>query len=161
MSETVTLTRPVFEKIVEQLVYIEENMNEIIELHSPVTEDERESLKAYLLSYVGKMEEVLEKIRVVPNIFKRDTGPEPIENINRFPFAIIGSTVVLEDSDTKEKVRYRIAFPYENSTAYDISFLSGTAKALLLKETGRSVCINTREGEKKYRILSISLNQIF
>ena len=68
-----------------------------------------------------------------------------------------GSTVELEDLDTGEEVRYRLVGPYEaDLNQGTISVMSPIGKALIGKEPGDDVKVQTPGGIKKLEILDIN-----
>ncbi len=69
---------------------------------------------------------------------------------------IFGSTVDLEDLDTGEEVRYCLVGPYEADLAYGtISVTSPLGQALIGKEAGDDVKVQTPGGVKNFEILDI------
>ena len=69
---------------------------------------------------------------------------------------LFGATVKLSDADTEEESTYQIVGQYEaNLEKGLISLLSPLAKALIGKELGDIVEVNTPRGEKSYEILSV------
>ena len=67
-----------------------------------------------------------------------------------------GSTVELEDLDTGEEVQYRLVGPYEADLAQGtISVTSPIGKALIGKEAGDDVKVQTPGGIKNLEILDI------
>ena len=69
---------------------------------------------------------------------------------------LLGATVKLSDADTEEEATYQIVGQYEaNLEKGLISLLSPLAKALIGKELGDIVEVNTPRGEKSYEILSV------
>lgn len=69
-----------------------------------------------------------------------------------------GCKVNILDEDTDQETVYHIVGPYEaNLEAGLISIASPIAKALIGKEEGLSVAVNTPSGIKNYEILSISI----
>jgi transcription elongation factor GreA len=67
-----------------------------------------------------------------------------------------GSTVELEDLDTGEEVQYRLVGPYEADLAQGtISVTSPIGKALIGKEPGDDVKVQTPGGVKNLEILDI------
>jgi transcription elongation factor GreA len=67
-----------------------------------------------------------------------------------------GATVKLVDEDTDVEVTYQIVGEYEaNVEAGKISIASPIARALIGKELGDSVEVNTPGGGKSYEILSV------
>jgi transcription elongation factor GreA len=69
---------------------------------------------------------------------------------------IFGSTVELEDLDTGKEMRYRLVGPYEADLAQGtISVTSPIGRALIGKEPGDEVKVQTPGGVKKLEILDI------
>ena len=69
---------------------------------------------------------------------------------------LFGATVQLSDADTEQKTTYQIVGQYEaNLEKGLISLLSPLAKALIGKECGDIVEVQTPRGEKSYEILSV------
>ncbi len=69
---------------------------------------------------------------------------------------IFGSTVDLEDLDTGEEARYRLVGPYEADLAQGtISVTSPIGQALIGKEAGDDVRVQTPGGVKNLEILDI------
>ena len=67
-----------------------------------------------------------------------------------------GSTVELENLDTGEEVQYRLVGPYEADLAQGtISVTSPIGRALIGKETGDDVKVQTPGGMKNLEILNI------
>ena len=69
---------------------------------------------------------------------------------------LFGSTVTLEDSETGIQHKYQIVGKYEaNLEKGLISLLSPIARALIGKNTGDFVDVQTPKGEKSYEILDV------
>lgn len=69
---------------------------------------------------------------------------------------IFGSTVDIEDLDTGDEVQYRLVGPYEADLAQGtISVTSPIGRALIGKEAGDEVKVNTPGGVKNFEILDI------
>ena len=67
-----------------------------------------------------------------------------------------GATVELVDEDTDEEITYQIVGEYEaNVEAGKISIVSPMARALIGKDVGDSVEVNTPGGGKSYEILKV------
>lgn len=70
--------------------------------------------------------------------------------------ATFGSTVVMEDLETGEVVSYRLVGPYEADVqAGTISVASPLGKALIGKEEGEEVRVQTPKGVRNLEILEI------
>lgn len=69
---------------------------------------------------------------------------------------LFGATVHVSDIDTEEKKKYQIVGQYEaNLEKGKVSLLSPLAKALIGKQIGDIVDVNTPKGEKSYEILDV------
>ncbi|MFP3869942.1 MAG: transcription elongation factor GreA [Syntrophobacteria bacterium] len=69
---------------------------------------------------------------------------------------IFGSTVVLENVDTGEELRYRLVGPYEADLARGtISVTSPLGRAIIGKEAGDEVQVHTPGGVKHFEIIDI------
>lgn len=67
-----------------------------------------------------------------------------------------GATVELVDEDTEEEVTYQIVGEYEADLENGkISITAPIARALISKEEGDSITVNTPKGERFYEILSV------
>lgn len=154
----IIMTKPAFERLLEHLIYMEERMDDIIDLHCPGEAGEREELREFFSFYIKKIEGIMEKIRAVPHIYKKDSGYS-VDEMNRFPFVIIGSSVTLEDVLSGKTYNCRIVHPFEHSDSIsDVSYLSETGKALILKDVGSEVFFRTPGGLQCNRIISIRLS---
>ena len=70
--------------------------------------------------------------------------------------AIFGTTVDMEDLDTGEEFKYRLVGPYEADLAQGtISVISPIGRALIGKEAGDEVKVNTPGGVKNFEITDI------
>jgi len=67
-----------------------------------------------------------------------------------------GATVLLEDEDTEEEVRYKIVGELEAAVKEGkVSITSPIARALIGKSVGDSVEVTTPKGSKSYEILEV------
>ena len=70
--------------------------------------------------------------------------------------AIFGTTVSMEDLDTGEEVQYRLVGPYEADLAQGtISVTSPIGRALIGKEPGDEVLVQTPGGMRNFEIIDI------
>ena len=70
--------------------------------------------------------------------------------------AIFGRTVVMEDLETGEVTSYRLVGPYEADVqAGTISVTSPLGKALIGKEEGSEVSVQTPKGVRNFEILEV------
>lgn len=82
MENIVKLTKEAFEKIISDLVYLEEENHNLIEYYSKDI-SERDQFNKLIGNYISKIEELIRNIFLSPNAD------------NLIPFIIIGSEVVL------------------------------------------------------------------
>ena len=67
-----------------------------------------------------------------------------------------GATVSVVDEDTEEKARYQIVGEHEaNVKAGKVSITSPIARAMIGKESGETVEVNTPNGVRSYEILKV------
>ncbi len=140
-----SLSKTVFEKLLKQLVAIEEkNTSRNKHLNSDSNQSEfAEIMELYTL-------ELRELIEFASQVESDDTS---------VPFVVIGSDVEIRDLDSNELYIYHITTPEVYQTGEnDVTLLSPIGKALLMKEAGTSVDIRIPSGMIHYRIESISLN---
>ncbi|NCB52425.1 MAG: GreA/GreB family elongation factor [Clostridia bacterium] len=139
-----SLSKTVFEKLLKQLVAIEEKANLIKYFDSNSNQSEfAEIMELYTL-------ELSEFIEFATQIESDNTS---------VPFVVIGSDVKVRDLDSNELSIYHITTPeVYQAGENDVTLLSPIGKALLMKEAGVSVDIKIPSGMIHYRIESINLN---
>lgn len=72
---------------------------------------------------------------------------------------MFGATVTLVDEETEEEVRYQIVGDEESDIKNGfLSISSPLARALIGKEKGESVEVNTPKGTRSYEIVKIAFN---
>lgn len=154
MKNRIMLTKPVFEWLIEHLVFIEENTDELVNFYYPGFEEEKYNMKKFFIEYIRKIEVELEKVEVIGSFDKFHF----IDYLNVFPFVIIGSQVSVRDVLYKKEACYKLIHPVEHSRRKnEITYLSALGKALLLKEAGSEVMVNTPAGMQHFRIQSVKL----
>lgn len=142
----ILLSKPVFEKLLANLVALEEGYENILDEYFPEFNDERDKTLEYIKEYIKEIDSLLKNVSISEN------------SRNEFPFVIIGSEVEILDIDERETYKYRIVNPHERDIAKDyISFLSPIGMSLLLKKNGETVTVETPEQTYKYQIKSISI----
>jgi transcription elongation factor GreA len=116
--------------------------------HGDITENaEYEAAKDKQGLIEGRIQDLCEKMRHSEII-------EPTDNENGK--AIFGSTVVLEDLETGEVISYRLVGPYESDVqAGTISVTAPIGKALIGKEEGEEVRVQTPKGARSFEVLEI------
>lgn len=148
------LTKPVFERLVEHLVFIEENTDTLADFCFPDLPIERENMRKLFREYAGKIETEFERTEIVSSLDKHcDTA-----NLNEFPFVILGSQVHVSDQIGISRMVFKLIHPLEQSSRVnEITCLSAMGKALFLKEVGNEAVVDTPTWPKRYRIETIRL----
>lgn len=146
MSEEITLSTAGFEKIIKNLVLLEEEYPRILEQYYPVLTSGREEFLDRITQYVRKLNQVVQEITV-----REDASHE-------FPFVVLGSCVEMEDMEDSALYRYRIVCPSKRSLEQGcVSLVSPIGTALLLKKVNEEVSVETPGGVYRYRIRSVTL----
>jgi transcription elongation GreA/GreB family factor len=145
-----TLQRLSYEKLIGQIVYIEENLSSILEdlIRSGILPSKTEA-QIYFEKYIKKVEAMFEGITIV------DDKDCP----NRIPFVVLDSSFTLRDINNRV---YYSHLTYENvwggiGNLYQIYFLSEAGIALLLKAEGDSISVNMGSGYLEHKISSIRI----
>lgn len=150
----ITLTKPVFEKLIEHLIYIEESSDNLADFFFPDSPKDQEDIKNFFRQYVKTIENEMGYITVV----KSFANASCLNSLNTFPFVIIGSEVELETISGKPAFVYRIIHPDgQNKAKNGITYLSPMGKALLLKTTGSEIDIDTPSASQRVKIKTIRL----
>lgn len=140
----ITLSFNTFEKLVKQLVEMEEGKSKILDDYFSEPSTERTEMAAFIENYIEKVEQL------IGNADKSETAD------NDIPFVTIGSEVEIEDIIDKESFKYRIMSPFSGDiNDGDISYLSPVGKSLLLKGIGDEVEVKAPGGVFQYIIKSI------
>lgn len=140
----ITLSFNTFEKLVKQLVEMEEGKSKILDDYFPEPSTERTEMTAFIENYIEKVEQL------IGNADKSETTD------NDIPFVTIGSEVEIEDIIDKESFKYRIMSPFSGDiNDGDISYLSPVGKSLLLKRIGDEIEVKAPGGVFQYIIKSI------
>ncbi|MFB3161601.1 GreA/GreB family elongation factor [Neobacillus sp. 179-J 1A1 HS] len=140
MNHSLHLTKNYY---VQQLHYIDENINELTNLYLSST-PVQERLKHFFNLYVLEVEELLKTN-------KRN------EIISYFPKVFIGTKVTVLYDDENETEDYVICYPEQSDPDLGyISFLSPVGRQLLFKNLGDKVSIKIPTGELLVTIKEIS-----
>ncbi|TWE01062.1 transcription elongation factor GreA [Neobacillus bataviensis] len=140
MNHSVYLSKEYF---VQQLVYIDENIKELINLYLSSTPI-HDRLKHFFNIYLLEVEELLRS-----NKHK--------SSITFFPKVYIGTKVTVWYDEEHETEDYVICFPEQiDPDGGYISFLSPVGRQLLLKEIGESLSLKVPTGEISVTIKDIS-----
>lgn len=155
--ERIPFTQEGFEKLKKELEYLikveRKNVIKAIEearAHGDISENaEYEAAKekqAYIEGRIQELSAILAKAEIIPS-FKK--APDKVQ---------FGVKVKLLNLDTEEIVSYRIVGPYEADPSNgSISINSPLARALIGKEIGDEVQVDTPSGIKKFEILDIEI----
>lgn len=132
------------ENLTKHLVNVEEQKGEILTAFFPQPSLEREEFKILLDNYIKQVELHIRNIS--------------LQNFPETPLVIMGSEVELQDLDSGETHKFKLASPFEDSPGKsDVSYLSPTGKVLMLKNIGDMVRVDAPGGIFQYRIKSIKL----
>lgn len=159
MEKKISLTKPVFEWLIEQLVFIEETSGELARFIYPDSAVEQEKMKLFFESYVEKIESVLKKVNIVDSIEEYSNT----ERLNEFPFIIIGSQVKMTNLSDSSQLTYVIVYPVDDSQKQlnnELSCISPLGKELLLKDVKSELTIKMPEGVTKLKLDCIKLSSV-
>lgn len=144
MSKRLLLSRPVFQKIIETLVELEDRKSKLFDYYFPEKSEVRYEFEKFCDNYITNINNFIKNITVVDG------------KGNDLPFVMIGSTVEILDLSSKKIYNYRIVPPFKNNIGGDdVSFLSPVGKALLLKKVNEKVKVSTPAGIFCFQIKSI------
>jgi transcription elongation factor GreA len=156
MGSRIFLTRPVFEWLIEQLVFIEENADELADFYYLDLPEEQKKIKQFFAEYSRKIESELERVDIVGAAGQFGSAGQ----LNEFPFIIIGSRVRLASPGNNDGMTLKVIHPVQKSTngrGGEVTYLSALGKELLLKEVGSEVAVSLPEGAGQYRVESVKL----
>lgn len=135
------------EILLEQLVQLEENKVEVLDSVRTRGITVLEDFRQLIDRYIEQLSDLIQRSNTV------ETAEDDI-----LPFVTTGSTVEVQDIDTKEVKTFRIVHPFEPVTQMgDASFLSPVGKALLLSRVGELVTVASPAGTFAFRVQSIRL----
>jgi transcription elongation factor GreA len=117
--------------------------------HGDITENaEFEAAKERQAMVEGKINDLYKKLSECEVVEPPKAPPERV---------VFGSTVVLENQDTGEEVRYRLVGPFESDLASGtISVTSPIGQAVIGKEAGDEIRVRTPGGMKRFEIIDVS-----
>ena len=159
MEKKISLTKPVFEWLIEQLVFIDETSGELARFIYPDSAVEQEKMKLFFESYVEKIESVLKKVNIVDSIEEYSNT----ERLNEFPFIIIGSQVKMTNLSDSSQLTYVIVYPVDDSQKQlnnELSCISPLGKELLLKDVKSELTIKMPEGVTRLKLDCIKLSSV-
>ncbi|WP_368658449.1 GreA/GreB family elongation factor [Metabacillus halosaccharovorans] len=122
------------EHLVQQMVYIDENIKELTNLYNAST-PMQEQLKNFFHLYLLELEELL-------------SADQKSNLISSLPKVYIGTRVTVLFDDENDTEDFVICFPEESDPDSGcISFLSPVGRQLLLKKMGEKVMLKVPTGE--------------
>jgi transcription elongation factor GreA len=154
--EKIPITKEGFEKLKKELetvknVSIPENIRdiEIARGHGDLSENAEYSAAKERQSFLhGKMQE-LENNLALSNIIV--LKGQPSDKV------VFGCFVTITDSDSGEKIKYRLVGPFESDINLNtISVTSPIGKAMIGKAIGSEISVKTPGGTKNFEIIDIS-----
>ena len=155
--DKIPITKTGFEKLKKDLehlksVAVPENIRDIEEArgHGDISENaEYEAAKERQSLIYGKIQEINNNLANSTIIDPKDLTDDRV---------VFGTTVTIEDMETKEVMKYQLVGPLESDiTENKISVTSPIGKALIGKETGDEVKVNTPGGTREIEIVDISI----
>ena len=130
------------ENLIKHLVDIEDKKEKTLKEFFPSPSQEYDKFEMLLDNYIRQIERHIRDIQ--------------LQNIPEIPLVIIDSEVEIQDLDSGEILIFCLESPFEGRPEKgNISYLSPTGKALMLKKAGDIVRVDAPAGSFQYRILSI------
>jgi transcription elongation factor GreA len=157
--QKVPITKAGFEKLKKDLetiknVSIPENVRdiEVARAHGDISENAQYSAAKERQSFLyGRMQE-LEHQLAMSNIIN-------LKGLNTSK-VVFGCYVSLEDIDSGEKIKYQLLGPYESDISQNkISVTSPIGKALIGKNIGSEISVQTPGGIRNLEIIDISVEE--
>lgn len=141
------VSRKTREHLVKHLLWVEEEREHVLETYYFNEPERRDELRSFLVDYAQHIEDFVQDINL----------DESLEA--SLPFSVIGSLVEVEDVANDERISFHIISPFSSNQEIDesenfASYLSPVGKALLLKEPGDQVIVETPSMIQEYRIKS-------
>ncbi len=155
MAREIHLTKEGYERLKQELHKWQERLTEITQILQELMEssddyddsglEDAKREKARIETRIDQLEEVLSRAHIIE-------GGEALDKVG------LGSLIVLQDVDTGESFEIRIVAPAEASvleTPMKVSDESPVGSALVGRKVGEAVRVETPEGVRDYRVLSI------
>jgi len=155
--EKFPITRPGFERLKEELtrlrkVEVPANIRdiEIAREHGDISENAEYAAAKERQSFIqGKIQEIENNLARSSIVDLKDLTDKMV---------VFGSTVTIEDVNTVEVTRYQLVGPFEaDMSRNQISVTSPIGKALIRKELGDEVRVNTPGGIREFEIVDITI----
>ncbi len=148
--------RAPYEKLIQQIVYMEEYINDIASRAAEAKLFRTEKRAQWFFEeYIGEVESLFRQAEIID-----DARTESKNGLNSLPFIVLDSSFILVDSKNRLcfcHMAYDVMAERKRSVN-NIYFLSGAGRALLLKKEGESVKTNLGNGPKEYTVNSINMN---
>lgn len=145
----ISLTEGAFKNVLYNLVEMESRREEILDEYLSGDIKEREEISALLDDYIEFMNKTMGSFSVQPNAN------------NELPFVMVGSRVTIQDTGSEDVFDYCIISPFKKDIGYsDATILSPIGKNILTKRKGDCFSIQAPGGEFKYKILSITYEEL-
>lgn len=146
MDQQIILTKDAFNSLLANLVELEEGIDEINDVFFREPSKETENLKRVLNEYIQWMDAMVKRVKI-------DGDAD-----NYFPYAVVGSEVIVEDFSSKEGYCYQLVSPLKNKVdSNEISILSPMGKAMLLKKVNETFVVEAPGGSFKYKIVEAKI----
>lgn len=145
---TDVISRKTFEKVVRDLVVLEEEREEILALF-PYASPEREKVRKAMDDYIATVEAYLAKVKVDEDDCN---GPAEISLV------LINSEVEVVDQQTQEVFCYKITHPFnKQSNLGTTSFISPVGLGLLAQKVAHTVEVKTPGGSLNFLVRNIRM----
>lgn len=146
MDQSIILTKDAFDSLLANLVELEEGIDEITDVFFREPSKETENLKRVLNEYIQWLDMTIKRVKIDGNAD------------NDFPYAVVGSKVIVEDICSKEGYCYQLVSPLKNKVdSNEISFLSPMGKAMLLKKVNEIFVVEAPGGDYNYKIIEVKI----
>jgi len=151
------ITRTGFERLTKELarlkrVEVPANIRdiEVAREHGDISENAEYAAAKERQSFIqGKIREIENNLATSTIVELKDLTDEMV---------VFGSTVTIEDTDTGEVARYQLVGPFESDMSRNqISVTSPIGKALIRKEPGDEVRVDTPGGVREFEIVDITI----
>ncbi len=151
----IELKKQSYEKLIKQLIFLEENSGDITEalLKDQLFASEIE-IQKFLREYANKVESVIAHVVIV-----NGAGDLSVIHQNLFPFVVIDSCFTLKDRSNNNYYCRLTPIPHENAVgiSHNIYAFSLSGLRLLLREKNDLCSVDLGGGYEEYLVNSIRL----
>lgn len=137
------ISRTDFQKVLAQLVNLEEKEEEIVQELYEEPSPQRTHFQKLLANYIAELDNFLKKATVV-------------EEEVPLPLVLLESRTLASDLESKEEFEFQLVLPFQAGDLDHVSILSPLGQALLFKRPGENVQLSAPGGDFHYQIISIS-----